>query len=285
MISIENVNHRYVSEGRGETVALKDVNLTIKKNEFITVIGPSGCGKTTLMRAVGGLVKPTEGLITIDGARVTGPHQKSAIVFQNFALLPWENVETNVAFGLELPGRAQGRTPRQGAPVHREGGSARLREQVPARAVRRHAAAGGPGPSAGRGGPDPPDGRALRRAGPADPPLHAGGAAQHLAGGPAHGHLRHPRHGGSGAPRRPHRPHVRPAGEDRGAHRRRPSPPAQPRERRAQPRARPAQGVPVGKAAGHARGSGMSTAVADPAKVITPASRTPRVLATPGRRP
>lgn len=104
MISIENVNHRYVSEGRGETVALKDVNLTIKKNEFITVIGPSGCGKTTLMRAVGGLVKPTEGLITIDGARVTGPHQKSAIVFQNFALLPWENVETNIAFGLELQG-------------------------------------------------------------------------------------------------------------------------------------------------------------------------------------
>src|SRR5690625_5249331 len=104
MITIENVNHRYVSEGRGETVALKDVNLTIKKNEFITVIGPSGCGKTTLMRAVGGLVKPTEGLITIDGARVTGPHQKSAIVFQNFALLPWENVETNVAFGLELQG-------------------------------------------------------------------------------------------------------------------------------------------------------------------------------------
>ncbi|MGC5626684.1 ABC transporter ATP-binding protein [Georgenia sp. Z1344] len=104
MITIENVNHRYVSEGRGETVALKDVDLTINDNEFITVIGPSGCGKTTLMRAVGGLVIPTEGDVAIDGARVTGPHQKAAIVFQNFALLPWETVEKNVAFGLELSG-------------------------------------------------------------------------------------------------------------------------------------------------------------------------------------
>lgn len=107
MITIENVNHRYVSEGRGETVALKDVDLTINDNEFITVIGPSGCGKTTLMRAVGGLVLPTSGTVAIDGARVTGPHQKAAIVFQNFALLPWETVEKNVAFGLELAGMSK----------------------------------------------------------------------------------------------------------------------------------------------------------------------------------
>ncbi len=85
-------------------MALQDVNLTINKNEFITIIGPSGCGKTTLMRAVGGLVVPTEGTVAIDGQRVTGPHQQSAIVFQNFALLPWETVINNVAFGLELKG-------------------------------------------------------------------------------------------------------------------------------------------------------------------------------------
>ncbi|WP_256840599.1 ABC transporter ATP-binding protein [Ornithinimicrobium faecis] len=104
MITIENVGHRFTSERRGETVALQDVNLTINKNEFITIIGPSGCGKTTLMRAVGGLVVPTEGTVAIDGQRVTGPHQQSAIVFQNFALLPWETVINNVAFGLELKG-------------------------------------------------------------------------------------------------------------------------------------------------------------------------------------
>lgn len=104
MITIENVNHRYISEGRGETVALQDVNLTIEKNKFITVIGPSGCGKTTLMRAVGGLVVPSSGTIAIDGRQVKGPHQQAAIVFQDFALLPWETVIKNVAFGLELQG-------------------------------------------------------------------------------------------------------------------------------------------------------------------------------------
>lgn len=104
MITIENVNHRYVSAGRGETVALQDVDLHVKENEFLTVIGPSGCGKTTLMRAVGGLVVPTSGVVAIDGQRVVGPHQEAAIVFQNFALLPWETVLKNVAFGLELRG-------------------------------------------------------------------------------------------------------------------------------------------------------------------------------------
>lgn len=104
MISIENVNHKYESKGRGETVALRDVDLEIQDNEFITIIGPSGCGKTTLMRAVGGLVVPTSGTVAIDGSQVTGPHQEASIVFQNFALLPWRSVEDNVAFGLELAG-------------------------------------------------------------------------------------------------------------------------------------------------------------------------------------
>ncbi|SFS11193.1 NitT/TauT family transport system ATP-binding protein [Agrococcus baldri] len=104
MISIKDVSHRYTAKGREETVALSNVNLEIEDNEFVTIIGPSGCGKTTLMRAVGGLVQPTEGEITIDGQRVTGPHQQAAVVFQNFALLPWASILDNVAFGLELQG-------------------------------------------------------------------------------------------------------------------------------------------------------------------------------------
>lgn len=107
MINVENINHSYQSKGGEETVALRNVDLEIGDNEFITIIGPSGCGKTTLMRAVGGLVVPTSGNIYIGDSKVAGPHQESSIVFQNFALLPWRTVEDNVAFGLELAGVSQ----------------------------------------------------------------------------------------------------------------------------------------------------------------------------------
>ena len=104
IISVSNVTHQYAVEGREKTLALSDVNLEIGKNEFVTLLGPSGCGKTTLMRAIGGLVTPTEGTITVNGKPVRGPNQDCAIVFQSFALMPWASVLQNVTFGLEMRG-------------------------------------------------------------------------------------------------------------------------------------------------------------------------------------
>lgn len=104
MINVQGVSHRYVTEGRGETLALSDVNLEIRDNEFITLLGPSGCGKTTLMRTIGGLEAPTEGEVTVNGARVDGPNLDCSVVFQNFALMPWASNLDNVAFGLEMRG-------------------------------------------------------------------------------------------------------------------------------------------------------------------------------------
>ncbi|MEZ5725415.1 MAG: ABC transporter ATP-binding protein [Paracoccaceae bacterium] len=83
---------------------MSNVNLEIRKNEFVTLLGPSGCGKTTLMRAIGGLVTPTSGTVTVNGSPVRGPNLDCAIVFQNFALMPWASVLQNVAFGLEMRG-------------------------------------------------------------------------------------------------------------------------------------------------------------------------------------
>lgn len=87
---------------------LTGVNLTIAAQECICLLGPSGCGKTTMLKMIAGLLFPTSGAVRIDGAPVTGPGQDRAMVFQNFALLPWANVLENIAFGLELRGMPKG---------------------------------------------------------------------------------------------------------------------------------------------------------------------------------
>jgi NitT/TauT family transport system ATP-binding protein len=83
-------------------LALQDVNLSIGKGEFVTIVGPSGCGKSTLLMLIAALLKPSAGSITLDGARVTTPGSDRALVFQDFALLPWRTVQKNVEVGLEL---------------------------------------------------------------------------------------------------------------------------------------------------------------------------------------
>jgi ABC-type nitrate/sulfonate/bicarbonate transport system ATPase subunit len=90
--------------GSGGVLALSDIDFEVRDNEFITVIGPSGCGKTTLLRIIAGLIPYDQGEVTIDGRPVTGPGPERAVVFQNFALMPWADILTNVSFGLEIRG-------------------------------------------------------------------------------------------------------------------------------------------------------------------------------------
>ncbi|MFI6292776.1 ABC transporter ATP-binding protein [Nonomuraea sp. NPDC050790] len=104
MIEIRGLGKSFVGQDGGEVRALRDIDLDVAENEFLTVLGPSGCGKTTLLKAVAGLVPVDTGEIAVDGAKVSGPGPDRAMVFQNFALLPWATVLGNVAFGLELRG-------------------------------------------------------------------------------------------------------------------------------------------------------------------------------------
>lgn len=83
-------------------VAVKELNLTVKQGEFLSIVGPSGCGKSTFLDMIAGLTKPTAGEIFIDGKRVTGPALDRGIVLQGYALFPWRTVRKNVEFGLEI---------------------------------------------------------------------------------------------------------------------------------------------------------------------------------------
>lgn len=86
----------------GAFVAVADVNLEVDRGTFVTIVGPSGCGKSSLLLAVAGLIQPASGHVMVDDRAVSGPGRDRAMVFQDFALLPWRTVLENVRFGLEL---------------------------------------------------------------------------------------------------------------------------------------------------------------------------------------
>jgi NitT/TauT family transport system ATP-binding protein len=92
------------SKGEGAFVALNDVDLSVEKGEFVTIVGPSGCGKSTLLMLIAALLAPTEGTVRLNGRALTAPGSDRAFVFQDFALLPWRTVLKNVELGLELKG-------------------------------------------------------------------------------------------------------------------------------------------------------------------------------------
>lgn len=89
-------------EINGETVnVLNDINFTVKKGEFISIVGHSGCGKSTLLRVITSLENATAGEVRIDGVKVEGPSEQCGMIFQEARLLNWLTVRENIAFGLD----------------------------------------------------------------------------------------------------------------------------------------------------------------------------------------
>ena len=102
-IEIDDLTITYeTADQAGRFVAIDRLSLRIERGTFVTLVGPSGCGKSSLLLAVDGLIQPAAGEVRVDGTPVTGPGRERAMVFQDFALMPWRTVIENVRLGLEL---------------------------------------------------------------------------------------------------------------------------------------------------------------------------------------
>jgi NitT/TauT family transport system ATP-binding protein len=106
LISAQGVSAGYENmRTHTRLIALSDITLDIHEGEFIAIVGPSGCGKTTFINMVAGFIKPLQGTLKVRGEVVHGPGADRAMVFQDYALLPWRTVERNVRFGIEMRDR------------------------------------------------------------------------------------------------------------------------------------------------------------------------------------
>jgi NitT/TauT family transport system ATP-binding protein len=106
VVSIQNVNKIFGEGSNNQVHALKDINLAIEANEFVSLIGPSGCGKSTLLRTIGDLITPSSGQVAVNGksAHQARLDRDYGMVFQAATLYDWRTVAKNVQLPLELMG-------------------------------------------------------------------------------------------------------------------------------------------------------------------------------------
>jgi NitT/TauT family transport system ATP-binding protein len=106
ILTVSHLHKTFESHGKS-TLALKDINFSTHRREFVCVVGPSGCGKSTLIRILAGLEEHSAGDVLLEGRPVTGPGSDRGMVFQGYTLFPWLTVKKNVMFGLEVNGHAK----------------------------------------------------------------------------------------------------------------------------------------------------------------------------------
>lgn len=102
-LEIKEVSKKFITKNK-ETYTLDNINLSIKKGEFVCLLGPSGCGKSTLLNIIAGLLKPSSGTVSLNEEVVKEVGPDKAMMFQESALFPWLNVIDNVEFGMKMAG-------------------------------------------------------------------------------------------------------------------------------------------------------------------------------------
>ncbi len=99
---MREISKVFYSEKSEEKEVLQRLSLDIYEGDFFCLVGTSGSGKSTLLKLIAGLERPTRGEVLIDNQLVESPSAKQVLIFQDYALLPWRNVQDNVEFGLEI---------------------------------------------------------------------------------------------------------------------------------------------------------------------------------------
>ena len=102
VVVCESLQRSFYSKELGVKDVLKDIDFRMGAEDFVVVIGPSGCGKSTLLNIIAGFDVATAGRVTVRGRTVEGPGPDKAMVFQDYALLPWLNARENVEIGLRI---------------------------------------------------------------------------------------------------------------------------------------------------------------------------------------
>ena len=100
-VELKDVSLNYHTE-TDEVQALRDVNLTVKDQEFVAIVGQSGCGKGTLLSLVSGLLSPTTGSVKIDGEKAEGTSKRVGYMLQQDYLFEWRTILDNALLGLEI---------------------------------------------------------------------------------------------------------------------------------------------------------------------------------------
>ncbi|MCG0238086.1 MAG: ABC transporter ATP-binding protein [Firmicutes bacterium] len=127
MVEVEDLRLVF-RHGREETLVLDGVSFSLPAGESLALIGPSGCGKTSLLYVLAGLLTPTAGRVAVAGAPVVRGREGTALILQDYGLLPWKTVRENAALGL----RIRGRSPEAADRVLRDLGLWDLRNRYPA---------------------------------------------------------------------------------------------------------------------------------------------------------
>ena len=113
-LHLQGITKSFVAPRTGQrTLALADISLDVEDGEFVCIVGPSGCGKSTVLNLIAGLDQPTAGVLEKDGKPIAGPGPDRGVMFQDYALMPWQTVQDNVGFGLRHGTPGKGFTPEQ----------------------------------------------------------------------------------------------------------------------------------------------------------------------------
>lgn len=102
VLEAQNVEKSFTTAKGAVVNALADVTLNVSENDFVCIVGPSGCGKSTFLRIVAGLENASSGSLSYQGEPIKKPRREIGMVFQEYSLLPWRTVASNVALGLEF---------------------------------------------------------------------------------------------------------------------------------------------------------------------------------------
>src|SRR5712691_5682711 len=111
-LSVRGMHKRFETPA-GKVVALQNINLEIRRGEFVSLIGHSGCGKSTLLNIVAGLYQQTSGSVELDAKPITEPGPDRGVVFQNYSLLPWLSVRGNVYAAVDAVYRQKSKAEKQ----------------------------------------------------------------------------------------------------------------------------------------------------------------------------